>query len=102
MIIEDANNKSIQDYPDLSSGDARRIVACINACQGISTELLEANPDGLLKRIERVERMVEIESTQLVSKGFKHCIAGHYWRSDHPRCPECELREVKQVNGCSE
>lgn len=46
--IVDKNGKSIftldlEDYCSLNTVTARRIVACVNACEGISTEILEEN-----------------------------------------------------------
>jgi len=37
------------NYPDLSNANARRIVACVNACRGLSTKELEEN--GLVSAV---------------------------------------------------
>ena len=38
---EDLNGFEMINMPELSKGDARRIVACVNACKGLSTDNLE-------------------------------------------------------------
>jgi hypothetical protein len=38
---EDLNGFEMINYPELSKDDARRIVACVNACAGLTTENLE-------------------------------------------------------------
>lgn len=49
-------------FPEMSGEDARRIVACVNACAGISTENLEDNKPlaeglrGLNERIRQAEQ----------------------------------------------
>lgn len=40
--IYDANGDSITAMDDVSPADHRRILACVNYCQGIPTEALEA------------------------------------------------------------
>jgi hypothetical protein len=37
--------------PEIHRPNARRIVACVNACKGISTEKLEESPPGTLMDI---------------------------------------------------
>ena len=38
---ENFNGFETINQPELSKEDARRIVACVNACEGLSTEVLE-------------------------------------------------------------
>jgi len=62
--IRDANCKLVVQCADYDIANARRIVACVNACDGVGTELLENNPapfselrkqrDILLAALERI------------------------------------------------
>jgi hypothetical protein len=47
------NDKGVWGYinsPEMSQADARRIVACWNACDGVETELLDVSGAGILAR----------------------------------------------------
>lgn len=59
--LRDANGKSVftvdmDEYLGLSSENARRIAACVNACEGIPTEALE---EGVVRElVEALEALV--------------------------------------------
>jgi len=55
-IFSAEGNCIIPTYPGIKAANARRIVACINACAGIPTEALEAfAKKGILGQLWRDE-----------------------------------------------
>ena len=58
--------------------NARRIVACVNACAGIPSEMLEAMPSGpvsLLPMYARIEKQRELIEQLLVERSMYCAIA---------------------------
>jgi hypothetical protein len=50
----DGRSVAVSDYYVITEANARRIVACVNACAGIDTETLERMPAGTLHAARRV------------------------------------------------
>lgn len=70
--------------PKSHKDNARRIVACVNACQGLDTDHLEKN--GLPDFAGKISSLVKQRSELL--KALKDCVeslkAHHpYWSTDH-------------------
>lgn len=55
--------------------NARRIIACVNACEGIPTEALEADVPGIFRQINRQEEL-EAQRDELLAvlKHIRRCI----------------------------
>ena len=72
--VVDAKGRTVAEMPHvngivLSTEDARRIVACINACQGISTEALETRPRHLIHEAHGSLELVVHDLLKLVEDG---------------------------------
>lgn len=78
-------------YGHLFNDDARRIVACVNACQGIPTEPLEVGGLGALLSLglEEQERgdVAEKQRDELLAA----LSAEHGGENYEPECELCEL-----------
>lgn len=75
--------------------DARRIVACVNACAGISTEALEACRSGGERQGELERKMLEKQRDALLAAAEKFI---HAYRTGGPILPgvlENALASVK-------
>lgn len=51
---------------EVNKANARRIVACVNACEGIETEALETMPSGKIARLKKERDEVIIDKMALM------------------------------------
>ena len=85
-FVNDESGKTIArfDARDDPMPDARRMVACWNACDGIGTEYLETTTSlreaDIAHKTELLERVSDLEA------GLRNCIDGH---EHYPSCLVC-------------
>ncbi len=69
--LEDGGEYVIADtnwnFPDDAKANARRIVACVNACAGVPTELLEDNPAPFSRLLEERDELLAALDTLRVA-----------------------------------
>lgn len=73
----------------LSSGktcedNARRIVACVNACEGIPTEVLESGPHRIIQRYAAAERQRDelLAALKDLHKAYRMAVGLHSGQDD--------------------
>lgn len=69
----------------MPEADARRIVACVNACKGLSTEALESGALG--------------KALDLLHQGFIPDDPDDMCPGDDLRCPECQAVSILRALG---
>lgn len=61
------------NFPDDARANARRIVACVNACDGIPNEVLELDQPQFVAMLKQRAELLE------ALQGVLPFLTGHYW-----------------------
>lgn len=80
-------------YPDeLEVANARRIVAAINVCQGVSTEMLEASDHGCVGAIlrETINSSRERDTYRDLCGELLEALSNYYWKGNSGHNPYTE------------
>ena len=96
-VVADTNHH----LPDCGKADARRIVACVNACAGIDTDALEQYGDGNLEALfkmqsERDELLSALEEITADYKDMLDCDYGREYNHITEKCDKL-IDRVKEI-----